>query len=259
MKILYDYQMFDAQRFGGISRYFYEIIRNSPEGQSIIGIKYTNNHYLLSDKKLDFIENPYDLKKFLPELSFRGKGRLFHLCNKMFGYEEHPNKNYSIELLKQGNFDVFHPTYYDPYFLDYIGNKPFVLTVHDMIHEIYPEFFENDSTAFNKRKLVEKASHIMVNSEYTKYDLIKFYGVNDSRITVDSRGSTLNCNKEILPSEEIKDIIGKKYFLFTNFVLHHLLEQFFIYRRNFVCLTTTAIGKLVHFWSILLNNIAIFL
>ena len=45
-------------------------------------------------------------------------------------------------------FDLFHPTYYDPYFLDAIGSRPFVLTIHDMIPELYCEYYPlGDPTA----------------------------------------------------------------------------------------------------------------
>ena len=28
-----------------------------------------------------------------------------------------------------------------PYFLDYLGNKPFVLTIYDMVYELFPPNF----------------------------------------------------------------------------------------------------------------------
>jgi len=53
MKILYDHQIFTSQKYGGISRYFYELVR---ELDAISDIQYeipllvSNNHYI-SDKK----------------------------------------------------------------------------------------------------------------------------------------------------------------------------------------------------------------
>jgi len=40
----------------------------------------------------------------------------------------------------KNSFDIFHPTYYDPYFLNYLKGKPFVLTIYDMIHELFQNF-----------------------------------------------------------------------------------------------------------------------
>ncbi len=49
------------------------------------------------------------------------------------------NYKKTIKALKRQGFYLFIPTYYDTYFLDYIGSKPFVLTVYDMIHELFPQ------------------------------------------------------------------------------------------------------------------------
>jgi hypothetical protein len=47
------------------------------------------------------------------------------------------------------------------YFLDYLSNTPFVIVVHDMIHEIFPEYFgTNDATLANKKILIERATRI---------------------------------------------------------------------------------------------------
>ena len=50
-------------------------------------------------------------------------------------------------LILNTNFDVFHPTYYDLYFLNYIKKKPFVVTIHDTIYEVYPEMFSSRDNA----------------------------------------------------------------------------------------------------------------
>ena len=54
------------------------------------------------------------------------------------------NQGESVRLLKKQDFDVFHPTYYEPYFLKYLQKKPYVLTVYDMIHEHFPNYFKPD-------------------------------------------------------------------------------------------------------------------
>ena len=58
---------------------------------------------------------------------------------------------------------------FDPYFLNVLGNKPFVLTVHDMMPELFPQYYStNDGQIINKRLLSQKASHIITVSEQTK-------------------------------------------------------------------------------------------
>jgi glycosyltransferase involved in cell wall biosynthesis len=155
----------------------------------------SNNHYISDKKFVNYID-------LLPNKQFRGKHRVFRLLNK-------PN---NIWKLKQQNFDIFHPTYYDPYFLKYIGNKPFILTVYDMIHEKFSEMFPaTDKTTEQKRLLVEKATKIIAISESTKKDLIELFGTDESKIEVVYLGNSMFPKSDIKLSFDIP----KKYLLFV--------------------------------------------
>ncbi len=198
MKILFDHQIFTSQKYGGISRYFYELIREFDKMESIetkIPLVVSNNHYISDRKYVKYLD-------FLPNKHFRGKQRLFSIINK---------QNTILELKKQ-DFDIFHPTYYDPYFLKYIGDKPFILTVYDMIHEKFKEMFShNDKTSQNKRLLVEKAAKIIAISQSTKKDLIEIFGVDESKIDVVYLGNTMFTKL----NKSIDFEIPKKYILFV--------------------------------------------
>ena len=198
MKILYDHQTFTLQKYGGISRYFYELICEFDKIQSVqvrTSLLVSDNHYISDKKHVNYI-------KFIPHKEFRGKQRLMSLINK---------SNTILELKKQ-EFDVFHPTYYDPYFLKYIGNKPFVLTVYDMIHEKFKDMFSpDDKTSENKKLLVEKASKIIAISQSTKKDLIELFGVDESKIEVVYLGNSM-----FFKSDTIANIaVPKRYILFV--------------------------------------------
>lgn len=190
MKILYDHQIFSMQKYGGISRYFAQIMTNLPEEfQFEITAKYTNNEYIKGINLTNEFEKTYNsIDKFLPGINFRGKGRLFNYAKRLNNskyidwYEF--NRNLSIEMLKKQDFDVFHPTYYDDYFLEYLGNKPFVLTIHDMIHELYPELLNDFGTSSRKARLASKADHIIAISENTKKDIIEILGIPETKISV---------------------------------------------------------------------------
>ena len=198
MKILYDYQIFMTQKYGGISRYFYELTNEfdyMEDIETVTPILFSNNHYI-SDKRL--IKH----LKFFPNKDFRGKQRLMSPLNMLV----------SVSYLKKQNFDIFHPTYYDPYFLKYIGSKPFVLTVYDMIHEKFSELFpEQDVTTQNKKLLVEKASKIIAISQSTKNDLIDLFDVEPSKIEVVYLGNSMHLANDV----EIRMDIPKKYILFV--------------------------------------------
>lgn len=198
MKILYDHQIFSFQNFGGISRYFTELINLTTCGNInvLCSVKLTNNNYFLS---LSQIKGSID---FLSFLNFKGKTKFIYTFNKI----------YSILMLKFKNYDIFHPTYYDPYFLRFLGQKEFVLTVHDMIHEKFPEIFgKNDNTAKNKKLLIKKASKIIAISENTKKDLVEILNVDPKKITVVYHGNSMISKPKL--------DLNKKYKLPDNYLL----------------------------------------
>lgn len=167
IKVLYDYQAFHIQRFGGISRYFYELLTRMNDAETDVSLMFSMNRYI----------NTYSRKKH-----FCVPVRMFKILEGLF---RKINKEHSLSVIRKGDFDVFHPTYYDPYFLEALGEKPFVLTIHDMTHERFPQFYsEKDRTPINKRILAERAERIIAISESTKRDIIEFYGISEDKIDV---------------------------------------------------------------------------
>jgi len=195
MKILFDHQAFTNQKYGGISRYFANLhygINTSSDAASKLGLLFTHNAYVN--------------KNSLPA------GGLLERVVKKQSRRNKYNKWYCRHLLEQGNYDVFHPTYYNPYFLDLV-KKPFVITVHDMIHELYPHYFaaQDYLTAGYKAEVIKRADHIIAISECTKRDLQKFYAIPDEKITVVYHGFKMNGD-----SARVTDIeTGGKYLLYV--------------------------------------------
>jgi glycosyltransferase involved in cell wall biosynthesis len=175
MKILYDHQIFSSQTKGGISRYFYELISKSFSNGINVDIPemYSDNQYVL-DSAVFKIKKP-------PNINFRGKQIILNKINQIT----------SVKTLKKGDYDIFHPTYYSPYFTKYL-KKPYVLTVYDMIHEIYPQYFKKyDFTQKNKEIMIKNASSIIAISDTTKKDILKYYDIDDDNITVIYLGNSL--------------------------------------------------------------------
>ena len=198
MKILYDHQTFTLQKYGGISRYFYELVSELDKVSNIeseISLLISNNYYISDYKFTDHLN-------LIPNINFKGKSRIFNYLNKMN----------TIFKLKKQDFDVFHPTYYDPYFLKYLGNKPFILTVYDMIHEKFKDRIKDaKEISLKKKLLIKKASKIIAISNNTKNDLIKILGVDEKKIDVVHLGNSLNPNTL---SGKILEI-PKKYLLYV--------------------------------------------
>lgn len=239
MKILYDSQAF-SQTYGGISKSFCELIKNLPSDiKWEIAIKQSNNIHLKQMNLVPNLQHPQiSLDNFITRQKFKGKSRLYNLCNKIFPNlptPEHINRRLEIELLKQGNFDIFHPTFFDDYYLPLLAKKPFVLTIHDMMPELFPQYFkQNDLQIINKRKLVKEAAAIVAVSKKTKEDVINILGVNPENITVIYHGGP-SINTHLLYESPI---IKGKYILYVgnrtaykNF--KQLLEGFALFVQNF--------------------------
>jgi len=173
IKVQFDHQTFSMHRFGGISRYFAAIqkeLANSPEFTLDRGILYTQNYYLKNEK--------FPLPKWIGDLFLQKERR-----------RSRWNKRYSKLCIKKNDFDVFHPTYYHPYFLRKLNGPPFILTVHDMIHELFPEYFPHyDDTAHLKRISIEKADHLIAVSQSTSNDLQRLFKIPEEKITVIHHG-----------------------------------------------------------------------
>lgn len=226
MKVLFDHQIFDFQQFGGVSRYFFELITYFDKDPSVeweLPILYSNNEYLktlpsLNNKILSRTEKTDYYKQFLEGYDFRGKGTLYKLKSKIFKEptfidETEINKLKAIEKIKEGDFDVFHPTYYDDYFLEYIKEKPFVLTVYDLIHQIFPEFGLYEKTDKNK-ELLHRASKIIAISESTKSDLISILNIEPEKIEVTHLASSLHGESSGV-SNDFKNKLPHKYLLYV--------------------------------------------
>ena len=128
-------------------------------------------------------------------------------------YQIHRNDQQFERIAKKNDYDVCHFTYYNTKALNFVSNKPIVITVYDMIHEIFPEYFVNDDTHEHKKLLVESASRIIAISENTKKDLVKFYDIPESRVSV----VYLGCSFEHMELKQTakSPLDNQKYILFV--------------------------------------------
>ena len=150
MKVLYDYQGL-LQRYGGVSRYFVELInamRKLENFEPILPSFYSDNQYLPNKRCVSY------------PTAFKGKIRLMRVLDKRI----------PLGALRL-DYDLFHPTYFQPYFLRRV-RTPFVVTVHDMVHHRFGEDrVRDDGTRRNLMMLCQKASRIIAVSQATKNDL----------------------------------------------------------------------------------------
>jgi len=197
MKVLYDHQIFVAQKFGGISRYFNELMQIKNDG---VLIEKINPDLFISNE---------------PELKYDLLSRGVRYVKRKAGLERKEVKKFPEEaaiMFNKNGYDVFHPTYYDPYFLE-LNKKPFVLTVYDMIHEIYKEYFPmSDRVTHNKRLLCQKATQIIAISEKTKEDLVELFKIPTEKVHTIPLASSFD---QVIPVQPANSENLTNYILFT--------------------------------------------
>lgn len=197
MKILFDHKIFTNQRFGGPSRYFVNLFEN-----------------LNQLKENAFILCPIYINEYLKKSEFKDKiiGYSFPGIQSSGLFIKKFNLLISNFLYKKINPDIIHTTYYDNFFID--EKKPLVITVHDLIHEIYYQEFGKAKNYRPKKKILEKASHIICVSENTKKDLLKYYNIKEDTISVVYHGS-LNNEKIKLINDLKKFESEQPFFLYV--------------------------------------------
>lgn len=184
MTVLVGHQIFDSQTVEGASRYHFELARHLAEAGVTVDlcVKETDNVFLhqhpLWSSRLRFSHRAPNMPKPLWKVfSMTGLDHYISV-NRV-------NRRHAIAKLRRGAFNIFHPTYYEPYFLGHLGQKPFVMTVHDMMHELFPQYVKRyNPTSRWKRQLVDRAAHIIAVSKNTKNDLIRQWHVDPDRIAV---------------------------------------------------------------------------
>lgn len=180
MKVLYDHQTFTGTQYGGISRYFYELMNAFAGRQDIefeLSLKFSNNEYLREAK----YSHPVRYQQFA------NNPRVNQLFSRL-------NRLYSSAKLSLGNFDIFHPTYYHSYFLDKVGKKPMVLTFHDVLSEKYGKVFPvlGEGLSELKQKLINRSDVIISVSEATKRGIVEYFEVDEAKIKVVPLGNYLD-------------------------------------------------------------------
>ena len=121
MRILYDYQGL-TQTVGGVSRCFCEYIKElSKDNEVKVVCPHTRNVYMqdiLGRKQSALMRFPY-AKEITRKLAVP-----LNMASAYFA-------------VKKNDFDIFHPTMDWVYYYGNVIQRPYVLTIHDLIPEIY--------------------------------------------------------------------------------------------------------------------------
>jgi glycosyltransferase involved in cell wall biosynthesis len=166
--VVYDHQTFSLQQFGGISRYFCELasrVHCTDDFEARVIAPLHFNSYLPAC--------PVPQSALSLPLRFRGHGRVCRATNAML----------SPLLTWASSPSLIHRTYYSPPLRR--SRIPVVLTVFDMIHELFPDHFPaTDPVIRNKPASVAAADHVICISKSTANDLVRLFGVPSEKVSV---------------------------------------------------------------------------
>ncbi len=203
IKILFDSTIFLHQKVGGISKYIFRLNQKN----SLFKIKSTIfapiNKSLILSKKIKNVIYFFKIKEIPIYCS-----KIFYLINNLL----------TIIYIKIYKPDLLHLTYYNNFLINYI-KIPYILTIYDLIHEkLHKQQYQ-----FKKHKLIQNAAHIICISNQTKKDLIRYYKVKKSKISVIYLGTDNKTKKINFKKKKIILFVGSRV-SYKNFV--NLLRAF---------------------------------
>lgn len=206
MKILFDHQIFASQKYGGVSKYFAEVIRRLPENSWEISNTFSDNQYL---KEFNLVKTtPFPVKR-----NFPGRSRLL-------AYLGMPK---TICKLIGNRFDVFHQTNFHYYSNPFL-RKPMVVTYHDV--NFLTEQNRNERMVRLQTASLRRADKIIAISENTKKDLLSYFDfVDPGKVEVIHHGIDMPCYAS---TERLCD---HPYILYVG--MRHLFKNFTTFARAF--------------------------
>jgi glycosyltransferase involved in cell wall biosynthesis len=210
MHILYDGEIYGAQKVGGISRYFDNIISRLPENyQPILTSPRSRNEPHPHHPNLKI----FNYKRF----GFK-PGRVSYWLEKY----------YFRAVEATNNPQIFHPTYYSLLTHQEFQERrcPIILTVYDMIHEIFPHLIDKQGQfAEIKRRAILASDIILCISKSTKNDLLERNPLPENRVLITHLATEFNPsleeNNDFIPSRPFFLYVGSRgtYKNFNNLLI----------------------------------------
>ena len=174
MEVIIDGYIYHAQRMGGISRIFNEVLPLILGLDPSISLK-----IILHAKKSDLSEQieqvmiPNLEKYLLPRDLWKD---IYPFLNNWLVSQKVKNKRNTI----------FHSTYYRS-LASWSGKQ--IFSVYDLIYEKYPDTFNDARDVIHlKSQAFKRADHLICISNATKADLIHYYGIPEKKISISHLG-----------------------------------------------------------------------
>lgn len=187
MNIVFDNIIFSLQKAGGISIYWYELLKRFQNIKGAVFYESKNENIFRRELNLltkNEVAVPIKILRYLPFTKIIPKKAIFH------------SSYYRVSLQR----DIVN-----------------IVTVHDFTYEYYRSGLAQKIHVFQKSFAVKRADGIICVSENTKKDLLNFFpNIDSSKIRVIYNGVSegFRNSKDVL-DEEFNNLKGKKFILFV--------------------------------------------
>ena len=207
MTICIDIRNLAQKNLSGVGIYTKKLIEN------LLEIDKVNQYKLFyNSKKFPLI------KKYYPNVTyydFKKSNRLINLSMKLFNYPK-------IDKMVDG-CDIFFAPNINFFAFSKNKNIKKIITIHDISFYNFPEFYSKKSILWHKiiniNKILKHFDYIITVSNNTKYDIVKTFNIDESKIKTIYLGTDepkYNIEESKIRSE-IKQISKKQYLLNINF------------------------------------------
>lgn len=167
MKILFDHNIMAQQAFGGVSQYYLGMSACLPKA----GVAYRMHAPLFINQHLRHVSDRHG----------QGIGLAATRVNRRLAMAV--GQATMPLAVTRYRPDVIHQTLYDLSRTG-LGRTPIVITIHDMIHELFPEQDPDGRWTARKRRAIHDADWIICDSRNTEIDLIRLYPAATGRTSV---------------------------------------------------------------------------
>jgi glycosyltransferase involved in cell wall biosynthesis len=200
LRILYDHQVFSLQNAGGVSRYYFELMRCLACVPDVHQELFLGLH----QSEMPFPALAGENVRVVGRNSSLGPGGRRYMVNEALG---------NAYAITRGKFDIYHPTHHRC--MPLVRAERMVVTHCDCTHEKFPaEFRYLDRVLRAKRALFARADAIICISEASRQDLLRFYNVDPTKTRVIHLGFT-RLDRSPQAAVEIRRHVRRDYLLYV--------------------------------------------
>lgn len=198
MKICIDIRTLIDKQYSGVGMYTLKLLSN------LFEIDKKNEYKLFYNSA----QNRF-VKKYYPNVTYYD----YKMSNKLFNSSTLLFKYPKIDKLV-GDFDIFFAPNINFFAFSKKNKSKKVITIHDISFKLFPEFYSKKGRLWHKltnpKKLLKNFDHIITVSNNTKNDLIKYYNVDQNKVSA----IHLGIDEPVIDKYYRKRIIEGDYLLY---------------------------------------------